>query len=63
MNRTIEMSNDKQHAGIQPRTANDIERHKRNIRTAWVIGLFALLVMLTSIPFWQGLYRIATSAN
>ena len=36
----------------------DTEPRKRNIRLALMLGGFALLVFVSSIPFWLGIARI-----
>ena len=37
----------------------DEERRRKNIRLAWIIAAFVLLIMLSSIPFWKGLLEFA----
>jgi hypothetical protein len=32
------------------------EQRRRNIRLAWILAAFAAFMLVTSIPFWQGLY-------
>ena len=39
------------------------EQRRRNLLTAWVLAGFVAVVFLTSIPFWQGLYRLAMSGG
>ena len=35
------------------------ELRKKNIRTAIVLGVVAVLVMLLSVPFWVNLFKMA----
>jgi hypothetical protein len=30
---------------------------KKNIRAAWILAAFALLMFITSIPFWEGILQ------
>ena len=39
------------------------ERKRRNIRLALILGVFALFIMLTSVPFWTGLVELGTSGQ
>ena len=41
----------------------DSERRKRNIRLALALGAFALFILFTSVPFWQGLITFSTSGG
>jgi heme/copper-type cytochrome/quinol oxidase subunit 4 len=34
------------------------ELRKKNLRLLWLLLGFALMVMLTSFPFWIGIFRI-----
>lgn len=36
----------------------DDELRKKNIRTAWMVGGFALFILVTSLPFWMGMAKI-----
>ena len=38
------------------------EVRRKNVRTAWILVGIALLVMLSSVPFWQQLFKIASDA-
>lgn len=40
----------------------DDERRRKNIRTAWALGAFVLLIMISAIPFWKGLFQIAINS-
>ena len=40
-------------------TRIDEERRRKNIRLAWIIAAFVLLIMLSAIPFWKGLLEFA----
>ena len=33
------------------------ERRRKNIRLALLLGVFALFILVTSFPFWQGLFE------
>ena len=35
------------------------ERRRKNIRLALLLGAFALFILVTSFPFWQGLFEKA----
>ena len=35
------------------------ELRKKNIRTAIILGVIAVLVMLSSVPFWINLFKMA----
>lgn len=35
------------------------DRRRKNIRVAWMLAAFAAFLAVTSVPFWQGLYRMA----
>lgn len=32
---------------------------KKNVRTAVILGVIAVLVMLSSVPFWINLFKMA----
>ncbi|MET0029599.1 MAG: hypothetical protein ABW101_18360 [Candidatus Thiodiazotropha sp.] len=34
------------------------ELRRKNIRLAWILGGLALFFLVTSFPFWSGLFRI-----
>lgn len=34
------------------------ELRRKNIRLAWVLGGLALFFLVTSFPFWSGLFHI-----
>ena len=40
-------------------TRNDEERRSKNVRLAWMLAAFVLLIMLSSVPFWKGLFELA----
>jgi hypothetical protein len=40
-------------------TQIDPEKRRKNIRLAWIVAGFAVLMFLSSIPFWKGLFDIA----
>ena len=42
-------------------TQVDDATRRRNRRTAWVLGLIALGLLLASVPFWQNLVQVATA--
>ncbi len=39
----------------------DEERRRKNVRLAWILAAFVLLMVLSSIPFWKGMFEIAMS--
>ena len=39
------------------------DRRRKNVRVAWILAAFAVFLAVTSVPFWQGLYRMAMSAG
>ena len=38
----------------------EAERRRRNLRTAWLLAAFALFIAISSVPFWRGLFLLAT---
>ena len=36
---------------------------RRNVRTAWILAGFVLLVLVSAVPFWRGLFRLITAAG
>ena len=34
------------------------ELRRKNVRLAWVLGGMALFFLVTSFPFWTGLFKI-----
>jgi hypothetical protein len=38
---------------------SDDERRRKNILLAWAVAAFAILMFLSSIPFWKGLFEMA----
>ncbi len=41
----------------------DAARRRKNIRTAWLLAAFAVFIFVTSVPFWTGLFRLATGSG
>ncbi len=41
----------------------EAERRRRNLRIAWLLAAFALFIAVSSVPFWKGLFLLATSAG
>ena len=41
----------------------DNDRRKKNVRLAIALGALALFVLISSLPFWQGLVRFAVSGG
>lgn len=41
----------------------DAQRRQKNVRTAWILGGFALLIAVSSVPFWKGLFDLAMSSG
>jgi len=39
------------------------EQRRKNLRTAWILAGIVAFIFLTSIPFWQGLYRLAMNSG
>lgn len=39
------------------------EQRRKNVRTAWLLAAFALFMLLSSFPFWKGLYQIAVNSG
>lgn len=37
------------------------ERHRKNRRLAWILAGFILFMLVSSIPFWKGLFELAVS--
>jgi len=37
------------------------EQHRKNLRLAWILVGFALFMLLSSIPFWMGLFDLAVT--
>lgn len=44
-------------------TILDMEQKKMNLRLAWSLGAIAILIFISSVPFWQGLWKIALQQN
>ena len=44
------------------RIVDDALRRK-NIRTAWILAAFVLLILLSAVPFWRGLFKLVTAAS
>lgn len=40
---------------------NAPERRHKNLRLAWILAGVALLMLLSSIPFWRGLLEMAVN--
>ena len=43
-------------------TQIDEDRRRRNIRLAWILAAFVLFIMISSIPFWKGLFELAMNS-
>jgi hypothetical protein len=41
----------------------DLARRRRNIRTAWLLGAFAVFIFVTSFPFWTGMFKLMTGGG
>ncbi len=39
-------------------TSQQDNLRRKNIRTALLLGAFAIFILVTSVPFWQGLFKI-----
>ncbi len=44
------------------RTETSPEQRRRNLRLAWILAGFALLMLVSSIPFWRGLFNMITNS-
>ncbi len=36
----------------------EVNPRRKNIRLAWILAAFALVVFLTSFPFWMNLFKM-----
>lgn len=45
------------------KTIVDMEQKRKNLRLAWGLGVLVLLILISSVPFWQGLWKIALQQN
>jgi hypothetical protein len=45
------------------RTEFSPEQRRRNVRLAWILAAFALLMLVSSIPFWKGLFNMVMSST
>jgi len=43
------------------RVDNSSEQRRKNLRLAWILAGFALFMLLSSIPFWKGLFDLAVT--
>ncbi len=34
------------------------EQRRRNVRLAWILAGFALFMLLSSVPFWKGMFNM-----
>jgi hypothetical protein len=34
------------------------EQRRKNIRLAWILAAFVAFMLLTSIPFWKGMFNM-----
>jgi hypothetical protein len=41
----------------------DLARRRKNIRTDWVLGAFAVFILVTSFPFWTGMFKLMTGGG
>jgi hypothetical protein len=44
---------------MQTMTDIDQDKRRKNIRTAWILAGFVALIMISSVPFWKGLAKLA----
>lgn len=42
-------------------TPIDEERRRKNIRLAWILAAFVLLIVIGSVPFWKGMFELAVN--
>jgi len=45
------------------RADNSPEQRRKNRRLAWILVGFALFMLLSSIPFWKGLFELAVTGT
>ncbi len=43
------------------RTDNSSEKRRKNRRLAWILAGLVLFMLVSSIPFWKGLFELAVS--
>lgn len=43
------------------RADNSPKQRRKNLRLAWILAGFALFMLLSSIPFWKGLFELVVS--
>lgn len=36
---------------------------RKNKRTAWMFGIFAVVILLTSFPFWINIFKIIAAGT
>ena len=39
------------------------DQRRKNVRLAWILAGFALFMLVSSIPFWQGLFNMIMSST
>jgi hypothetical protein len=46
-------------------TRSDIspEQRRKNVRLAWILAGFALFMLVSSIPFWEGLFNMVMGGS
>jgi len=45
------------------RADNSPEQRRKNRHLAWILVGFALFMLLSSIPFWKGLFELAVTGT
>jgi hypothetical protein len=34
------------------------EQRRKNVRLAWILAAFAVFMLVTSVPFWKGMFNM-----
>jgi hypothetical protein len=45
------------------RTEISPEQRRKNVRLALILAAFALFMLVSSLPFWKGLYQMAVNSG
>ena len=45
------------------RTEISPDQRRKNVRLAWILAGLALFMLVSSLPFWRGLYQIAVNSG
>lgn len=44
------------------RTETSPAQRRRNVRLAWILAGFALFMLVSSFPFWKGMFNMMMSS-